>query len=210
MPKVIEFKIKDNKRIYQELTQALSPYKEEPSGSILFVVEGTKEKPIIGIRYPGRKVQRRKLKIVKSNSVLWNNLYDFEVVPYEDSKELNTQGFTFEELTKDFKENKKDNNEFWEMVQELYEHNTITKKAPDLPGINSQLYLLVLKWVWIQEDFNYKFSWEQVESPIKYNLVNKSGKPTRRGAGKAKSFALLILLKYYFTFEEAKKIIPPY
>ena len=52
MSRVIELKIKDNKRIYQELTQALSPYRKEPSGSVLFIVEGTKRKPIIGIRYP--------------------------------------------------------------------------------------------------------------------------------------------------------------
>ena len=52
MPKIVELKIQDNKRIYQELTQNLSPYKGESPGSVLFIVEGTKRKPIIGIRYP--------------------------------------------------------------------------------------------------------------------------------------------------------------
>ena len=62
MPKIIELKIKNSKTIYQELTKALSPYREEPAGSILFAVEGTKKKPIVGLRYPGKKVRKRVLK----------------------------------------------------------------------------------------------------------------------------------------------------
>ena len=80
--KIIELKIKNPKRIYQELANVLAPYREEPTGSVLFIVEGTKKNPVIGIRYPGRKLRRRVLKTIRANSVLWANLYDFEVVPY--------------------------------------------------------------------------------------------------------------------------------
>lgn len=210
MPKILELTIKDNKKIYQELTQALFPHREKPAGSMLFIVEGTKKKPIIGIRYPGRKLQRRKLKIERANSVLWANLYDFEVVPYENGKELNTQRFTFKEMIRDFHENKQDSKEFWEMIEELYKDNTITKKAPNLPGIYPKLYLLVLKWIWIQEDFNYRFNWEEVGSPVRYVLETRKGTRTGRGAGRAKFFAALILLKHYFSFKLVTKIIPPY
>ena len=51
--KIIELKIKNPKRIYQELANVLAPYREEPTGSVLFIVEGTKKNPVIGIRYPG-------------------------------------------------------------------------------------------------------------------------------------------------------------
>ena len=210
MPKILELTIKDNKKIYQELTQALFPYREKPAGSMLFIVEGTKRKPIIGIRYPGRKLQRRKLKIERANSVLWANLYDFEVVPYENGKELNTQRFTFKEMIRDFHENKQGSKEFWEMIEELYKDNTITKKAPNLPGIYPKFYLLVLKWIWIQEDFNYRFNWEEVGSPIRYVLETRKGTRTAGGAGRAKFFAALILLKHYFSFKLVTKIIPPY
>ncbi len=210
MPKILELTIKDNKKIYQELTQALFPHREKPAGSMLFIVEGTKRKPIIGIRYPGRKLQRRKLKIERVNSALWANLYDFEVVPYENGKELNTQRFTFKEMIRDFHENKQGSKEFWEMIEELYKDNTITKKAPNLPGIYPKFYLLVLKWIWIQEDFNYRFSWEEVGSPVRYVLETRKGTRTGRGAGRAKFFAALILLKHYFSFKLVTKIIPPY
>lgn len=210
MSEIKELKIKDNKKIYQELVQALSPYRERPAGSVLFIVEGTKKKPIIGIRYPGKKLQRRKLKVERANSALWANLYDFEVVPYEKGKELNIQRFTFTELMKDFQENKRESKRFWAMLEELYENNTITKKAPNLPGINTRFYLLVLKWIWIQEDFNYRFNWKEVNSPIRYVLETKTGSITARGAGRAKFFAALILLKHYFSFDLVKKIIPPY
>ncbi|MBL7197935.1 MAG: hypothetical protein ISS47_07520 [Candidatus Omnitrophica bacterium] len=210
MPKTIKLTIKNNKKIYQELTQALSPYREKPAGSILFIVEGRKKEPIIGIRYPGKKLRRRKLKVERANSALWANLYDFEVVPYEKGKELDTQRFTLGELMKDFQENKRDNEKFWALLEELYKNNAITKKVPDLPGIDSQLYLLVLKWIWIQEDFNYRFNWEEVGSSVRYVLETRTGTRTARGAGRAKFFAALILLKHYFAFDLVKKIIPLY
>ena len=210
MTKLIELKIKDPKKIYQELATALYPYKNKPVGSMLFIVEGTRKNPIIGFRYPGRKLRKRLLKKPNKNSALWANLYDFEVVPFKNKKEINTQKFTFGEIMKDFQENKRNNEIFWKQIEELYQNNTITRKPPKLQGIDSGLYLLMLKWIWIQEDFNYRFSWQEVNSPIRYVLETRTGSRTSRGAGRAKFFAALILLKHHFTFEQVKKIIPLY
>jgi len=210
MSEIIELKIKNPQKIYQELAVALSPHREKPIGSILFIVEGTQKNPIIGIRYPGKKLIKRKLKVVRANSALWANLYDFEVVPYRNGKELSTQEFTYEKLLLDFQENKRSCKNFWAMLEELYRNNTITKKTPKLPGIDPQLYLLVLKWMWIQEDFNYRFSWKGVNSPVRYVLETRTGSRTTQGAGRPKFFAALILLKEHFNFEKVKKIIPLY
>ena len=111
---------------------------------------------------------------------------------------------------KDFQENKRESDKFWKILEELYKNNTITKNIPDLPRIDSKLYLRVLKWIWIQEDFNYRFNWEEVKSPFRYVLETRTGTRTSRGAGRAKFFAALILLKENFTFEQVKKIIPLY
>ena len=92
----------------------------------------------------------------------------------------------------------------------MYNTNTLIKEPPKLPGIDSKLYLLVLKWIWIQEDFNYRFGWEEVASPVRYVLETRTGTRTAKGAGRAKFFAALILLNHHFTFEEVKKIIPLY
>lgn len=211
MVELIELKIKDSKNIYQELAVALSPHREKPTGSVEFIVEGTKENPIIGIRYPGRKVKRRVLKVVRENSALWANLYDFIVIPYEDGKEMGERDFTYKKMLKDFYEFKRENDVFWELVEELYFKNTITKEPQRLLGIDSKMYLLVLKWMWIQEDFNYRLTWEEVNSPYKYVLETRTGSRTSKGAGRAKSFAALLLLKHYsdyFTFDEIGKIIP--
>lgn len=102
MAEIIELKIKDPKKIYQEIAIALCPYKDKPVGSILFIVEGTIKNPIIGLRYPGRKLRKRLLKKPNKNSAFWANLYDFEAVPFKDTKEIDTQRFTFEEIMKDF------------------------------------------------------------------------------------------------------------
>jgi hypothetical protein len=210
MPKLIELKIKDPKTIYQELAHALSPYREKPAGSILFIVEGTKKKPVVGLRYPGKKVRKRVLKFVRVNSALWANLYDFEVIPYRNSKEITTGEFTFEKILRDFQDNKRISEKFWKQIEKLYYDNTISNKPPKLKGINPELYLLMLKWIWIQEDFNYRFGWEEVNSPIRYVLETRTGTRTAKGAGRAKFFAALILLKHHFTFEQVKKIIPLY
>ena len=210
MEKIIELKIKDIQKIYQEIVVSLCPYRSKPAGSVLFIVEGTKKNPIIGLRYPGRKLRKRLLKKPNKNSALWANLYDFEIVPFKDKKETKTQKFTYEELMRDFQKNKSDNEIFWQQIEELYKNNTITQKSPKLSGVESNLYLLMLKWMWIQEDFNYRLGWQEVNSSIKYVLETRTGSRTAKGAGRAKFFAALILLKHYFTFEQVKKIIPLY
>ncbi len=210
MATIIELKIRDLKNIYQEIAKALCPYKNKPAGSMFFIVEGTKKNPIIGLRYPGRKLRKRTLKKPNKNSALWANLYDFEVVPFKNKKEINTQKFTFEEILRDFQENKRNNELFWEQIKELYQNNTITRKSPKLKGIDPKLYLLMLKWIWLQEDFNYRLSWQEVNSPVRYVLETRTGSRTTKGAGRAKFFAALILLKHHFIFEQVKKIIPFY
>lgn len=206
MRKIIELKIKDNKKIYQELTKILAPHREEATGYILFIVEGTKKNPIIGIRYPGKKVFKRK-KLIK-----WGNLFDFEVVIYENNKEIKDRSlFTFSGMLYDFYTYKKDNEEFWGIIEELYKTNKINKKIPRLRGINSSLFLLALKWIWIQEDLNYKLSWKDVNSSVRYGLYNKKQKPMSKGAGRGKFFGALVLAKFSdFTFDEIVKIIPPF
>lgn len=198
----------NDKNIYNELTKALYPHREQ--GPKLFIVEGTEKSPIIEIRYPGKKVKRRQLRVARANSALWANLYDFEIVPLHNGKGLTTAQFTFQSLMKDFEENKKNSEKFWSMLEELYRKNTITKNPPKLIGLDPLFFLMILKWIWIQEDLNYKYSWHEVQSPIPYVLQTRTGTITRKGAGRGKFFAALILLKYFFTFDEVKKIIPLY
>jgi len=209
MTKSILLKIQNPGKIYQELAQAMCPYKEKPAGSIIFIVEGTMEKPIVGLRYPGKKLQKREIKKIRKNSVLWANLYDFEVVAYKSGKEVKSNQFTFSMFFEDFFENKRGNKDFWKCVKEVYFKNVLPLKIPRTKGIAPKMFLLMLKWIWVQEDFNYKLGWKEVESPVRYMLVNRTGTPTAKGAGRAKFFAALILLKY-FTFKEVKKIIPSY
>ena len=142
--------IVDSKNIYQELAETLYPHRDKEKFSIEFIVEGTLEDPKIGIRYPGKKVKKRDLKIIRSNSALWGNLYDFVVIPYIKGKEADEINFTFEEILNDFEKNKKDSDEFWSRIEEIYYYNHYTKNPPDLPGINSELFLLVIKWILIQ------------------------------------------------------------
>jgi hypothetical protein len=208
--KIVELKIKNVKNIYHEVAMALLPYRGKETCSVEFIVEGTKDKPIVGIRYPGRKVVKRKMKSKRVNVAKWGNLFDFAVVPYIDGKEVTEQEFTFEKILEDFEKNKKDNEEFWKLIEDIYYKNELLKEPPKLLGIDPKLFLLVLKWIWIEEDFNYKLGWKDVGSPIRYVLLSRRGKPTGKGAGRAKFFAALILLKHHFTLKEVKKIIPLY
>lgn len=194
--------------IYKYLAEVLSQYCKEPECSKLFIVEGTKEKPRIGIRYPGKKLHERKLKRINKNSVLWANLLDFLVVPFKNGIEQTASLFNYRNLLVDFETHKKHNDLFWEMILELYEKNTITKVSPKLDGVESRLFLEMLKWMWIQEDLNYKLSHSDVESKIKYALENKSGSATSRGAGRAKFFAALFLVRdNHFNSALATKIV---
>jgi len=202
MGKTIELKIKNWKNPYREIAEALTPHRNEEKGSVTFIVEGTTETPIIGIKYPGRRVEEKP----SGKKYKWQNLLDFVVVPFADRKELDPNNFTFEKLARDFYEHKKENDEFWTMIEEVYYTNELTRKPPKLAGIDPELFLLVLKWIWIQEDLNYRLSWQEVGSSVPYKLKRGPG-----GAGRAKQFAQLILFRSgFFTFNEVAKIIPFY
>lgn len=209
MKKKILLKIHNPKKIYNELTMALCPYRKCSHGSITFIVEGTIANPRVGIRYPGYKLKRRILKRPNKNSALWANLLDFEVIPFEHKEESSSASFTYAKLLKDYEMYKKNSDIFWEMLLKLFERNEITKKPPKLGGIDSQQFLEMLKWMWIQEDFNYRLSWQETGSPIKYRLENKTGSVTSKGAGRSKFFAALILIREnHFDFATVRKIIP--
>lgn len=195
--------------VFKHLAHALFPYHTKKAGSYLFIVEGTLAKPRIGIRYPGYKLKQRTLKKPNKNSALWANLFDFEVVPFEKGKEGSSIHFTYAKLLKDFEAHKKNNASFWKMIIRAHDHNLIDKKPPKLGGIGPRQFLEMLKWMWIQEDLNYKLSWKEVDSKIPYRLQNKNGGPTSKGAGRDKFYAALILVHgNHFDAASMRKIIP--
>jgi len=209
MQNKILLEIHNPEKIYSELASALCPHRESPLGSITFIVEGSINEPRIGIRYPGYKLKRRTLKKPNKNSALWANLLDFEVIPYEHNKEISSTLFTYANLLKDYDMYKKDSDIFWEILTELYKRNIITKTPPKLSGIDSLQFLEMLKWMWLQEDLNYRLSWQEAGSTIKYRLENKTGSVTSKGAGRAKFYAALILIRGgYFDYATVRKIIP--
>ncbi|MEK7600988.1 MAG: hypothetical protein AAB480_00445 [Patescibacteria group bacterium] len=199
--------IKDTARIYQEVAAFLSRHKDSVLGAHLFVVEGTLENPLVAIRYPGRKMIKRtyKTKSKPKNFIEWANLCDFEVVAFRNGVAQEKSDYTYKKFYEDFEQNKIQSAEFCKLLDEVYKHNTITGAIPSLPGIDSELFLRMLKWMWIQEDFNYKYSSDQVKSPIKYRLQTLKGSTTSNGAGRARFYASLFLLR---SGEFDSKIIP--
>lgn len=204
-----ELHIPGGVNFFKSLTQELLPYHTALLGSHLFIVEGTLVKPRIGIRYPGYKLKERTLKRPNKNSTLWANLYDFEVVPFENGHEGSSVGFTYANLLKDFEIHKKKSKFFWEMIVQLHDNNIINKEPPKLGGIDSRQFLEMLKWMWAQEDLNYKLSWKESGSALPYRLQNKNGGPTSKGAGRDKFYAGLILVyEGHFDATSMRKIIP--
>ena len=213
MSKLIKLDIKNIGNPYHEIAIILEEYKDKKLHSVRFIVEGSIKNPIVAIDYPGRKMFKRILKTNRKGIARWANLFDFRVVPYRNGKELRPEEFTFDKLLTDFKDNKSNSDKFWEILQGLYHTNMISGKLPKLKGIDSKLFLLTLKWIWIEEDFNYRFKYKDVLSKTKYVLakIKKTGREqaVSRGAGRAKFFAVLVLLKRKdFSYEEVKKIIP--
>ena len=207
--KIREIRILGGSDVFKHLAQALFPYHTKATGSYLFIVEGTLAKPRVGIHYPGYKLKQRILKKPNKNSALWANLFDFEVVPFEKGKEGSSVRFTYANLLKDFEMYKKNDTSFWKMVVRVHGHNVIDKEPPKLDGIDSQQFLEMLKWMWIQEDLNYKLSWREVGSKMPYRLQNKNGGPTSKGAGRDKFYAALILVhENHFDAASMRKIIP--
>ena len=199
--------IRDPEHIYQELAAFLIRYKDSAQGAHLFIVEGTLENPIIALRYPGRKLIKRKhkAKIKPKNFIEWANLCDFEVVAFHNRIEIPKNELTYRKIFEDFATYKIKNAAFCKLLDGVYKHNTITGEIPHLQGIDSRLFLLMLKWMWIQEDLNYRFSSSYVESPIKYRLQTLKGSVTSEGAGRARFYASLFLLR---SGEFDAKIIP--
>jgi len=209
MKKIREIHILGGSDIFKYLTRTLLPYHTKAVGSYLFIVEGTLAKPRIGIRYPGYKLKQRTLKKPNKNSALWANLYDFEVVPFEKGKEGSSVKFTYANLLKDFEIYKKDNVPFWEMIVQVHSNNIIDREPPKLGGIDPRQFLEMLKWMWIQEDLNYKLSWREAGSEIPYRLQNRNGSLTSKGAGRDKFYAALILVyENHFDAASMRKIIP--
>lgn len=201
---LLDLKGKENK-IYEEISKVLDNYKNTSHLSNEFIVEGTLEKPLISIKYPGRK--QLKLNPKRSNASQYGNLFDFVVVVHIKGKE-NISDFTFVKILDDFYKHKKYNKKFWKAIKEVYYNNKIPSKIPQLKGIDSLVFLSAIKWIWIQEDFNYKMGWEEVKSPTRYKLISKRGGNMSKGAGRAKSFGAMVLLNSsFFNFEEVKKII---
>ena len=209
MTKTSKLHISGGSNIFKHLSDALLPYHIKKVGSCLFIVEGTLAKPRIGIRYPGYKLKQIILKRPNKNSALWANLFDFEVVPFEKGREGSSVHFTYPNLLKDFGMYKKDNISFWKMIVRVHDHNVIDGNPPKLNGIDPRQFLEMLKWMWIQEDLNYKLSWKEVGSKIPYRLLNRNGGPTSKGAGRDKFYTALILVHgNYFSADSIRKIIP--
>lgn len=195
--------------ICRKLATALVGYKDEPEGEKLFVVEGTADNPIVAIRYPGKKAHRRVFKRFRPGLAEWANLFDFAVVPFKDGAELDLKGFTFEHILRDYVTHKIANERLWELLTELHQNNVLSSEPPALGGIESRLFLLTIKWIWIQEDLNYRFKSDALNSSVKYTLENDKGARVS-GVGRKKFYAGFVLLRAGFTLEEVFKIIPPY
>ena len=194
--------------VYAELAKALTPFRERKEGSVEFVVEGTKENPEIAIRYPGRKLTR--IKTIRKNAATYGNLLDFEVVYYKNGKQVTDMNFNYGNFLKDFNEHKLKNNEFWKCIEQTYLKNIIPEKIPHTEGMDGRQFLVMLKWMWIQEDLNYKFGAADIDSPVKYVLMTKSGSRVSKGAGRAKFFGALVLLRNGFSIDEVRRIVPLY
>jgi hypothetical protein len=192
---------------FPEIAAQLLPHRAKESHAEEFFVEMEDSNPIVSILYPGKKVAKRP----PPKKVEWANLYDFAVQSYHKGVKLDLSLFTFENMLEDFYENKRDDDDFWELTEEIYDTNLLSRDPPNLPGLDSKVYLLTLKWIWIQEDFRYKYDWKEVKSRTRYVRLSKKGHSLSRGAGRAKFFAAMVLLRNrLFSYEEVKKIIPPY
>lgn len=191
--------------LFEDLTRELDPYKKKPTTAITFLVDSSPDRRVkILIKYPGRKVKER------TGRIPWANLYDFLVVPKYNGKEVDTRKLQWRNLMTDFCGHKLQSNEFWKVLDGVYRNNEVDYgKVPKLGGMDPTLYLLLIKWMWIQEDLNYRFSSKDIRNcPTEYRNETKGGSPTR-GAGRKKFYAGLLLVKYHnFTPHEVGRIIP--
>jgi len=182
----------DTKRMLHDISVALDPFKDKPNESEEFVVEGTLEDPKILIRYPGKKKKRRPLKNPKrKGAVLWEALYDFLVIVIKDGSEVPIKEFSYRKIVADIRENK-DDERFWECLDTVYKKNEIPARIPKLDGIDCEALLMVMKWIWLQEDINYKYNWKDIDSPTRYTTVRGI-----RALGRKKSRAMFLLNRHH-------------
>ena len=189
---LLHIKEGDGKEMLHQIAEALDPYKGLPEASEEFVVEGALEKPEIMIRYPGKKVKKRTLKNpLRQGAVLWEALYDFLVIPISYGRELPFSEFNYRKIAQDFHDHKRGSEDFWECLRLVYKSNIVPIKVPKLPGMDSRILLLTLKWMWLQEDINYKYNSKDISSPTAYTYANGS-----KALGRKKSWAVFVLMKY--------------
>jgi hypothetical protein len=132
------------------------------------------------------------------------------VVPYYKGKKVTKPKFQWRDVMGDFYKHKIKSEKFWGLLEKVYRHNKIDyKKIPKLAGIDPTLFLMMTKWMWIQEDLNYKYSSKDIPGcPTPYRNETKGGSATR-GAGRGKFYAALLLVKHHgFSPHEVGRIIP--
>ena len=96
--------------IFEDLTRNLDPFKKRKVGSLTFLVDSSPDNRVkIFIKYPGRKVLNRNLKQSRENSVHWDFLYDFLVIPEFNGKMLDERELTYRKILADFDEQNKQN-----------------------------------------------------------------------------------------------------
>lgn len=184
---------------YRELVAYLEPHCRQPQLSYCLVVEGTISNPIVMLKYPGNRVKKFSWKRPRADSPTWPNLFDFYVEPYIDGVPSGNL-FSYPNLLDDFVKHKIENQQFWEAIVTLYKTNRLTP-APNLGGIDSNIYLSALKWIWIQEELNYVLLPKDVGASETYRTE-------KRGVGKTKYYAgLLLAHSHDFTVDQILKII---
>lgn len=209
------------------LANKLAPFYNKKLFSEEFVVEGTLENPKIILRYPGeRRIDRYTLCLEKNQSrlkVRWLNIFDFFVETYANGEKMDSGIFSYWNLADDFYSNKRESEEFWSLLDKIYNKEDFSTDFPELPGINSELFLLTLKWMWVQEELNYttliephqienelpkydlhKIKWEKIDNK-KVRVISTS---KVRGIGRKAFYAPLLLMKFHnYIPKEVKKII---
>ncbi len=189
--------------IYSDLAKQLDPFKKRKVGAVTFLVDSSPNGKVkVFINYPGRKVLNRNIKKPRVNSVHWDCLYDFLVIPSFNGKKLDQKDLTYRKILVDFESHKKQSAPFWKAVLLVLENNKVPVQTfSTLKGINPVLFLYTLKWLWLQEDFNYRLNHNDFECPTRYRL------PTGKSLGRKKFFASLLLVRTpYYTAKECFKL----
>ncbi len=65
-------------------------------------------------------------------------------------------------------------------------------KVPELKGFDCRTLLMTLKWMWLQEDINYRYKSNDISSPTAYTYVKG-----RKALGRKKSWSMFLLMKHH-------------